>query len=94
MGCKGNKIIHIREMKRVELIQFNADFLKRLQKVGVKLDDWQYADIVDDYNRMINDGQKRTYAILKLSEKYKISERCVYDLLKRLCEDCKVVADG
>jgi hypothetical protein len=94
MGCKGTKNRKKLFMKRVELIQFNSELLKRLQKAGVKIDDWQYASIVDDYHKMLKDGHKRTYAIIKLAEKYKISERCVYDLLRRLCEDCKVVADG
>lgn len=80
-------------MKVFELINFNRELLKKLQKAGIRLDDAQYIDLYSDYVDMYQQGEKVSYYIVAaLSEKYAVSERKVYGLLKRFQSDCKPFA--
>ena len=79
-------------MKVFELINFNRGLLKKLQDAGIRLDDAQYIDLYSDYVDMYQQGEKVSYIVATLSEKYAVSERKVYDLLKRFQSDCKPFA--
>lgn len=41
---------------------------------------------------MLSDGEKVSYVVAVLSEKYSVSERKVYALVKRFQSDCKIFA--
>ena len=45
-------------MKVIELLNFNRELLKRLQAVGIRLEDTQYIDLYTDYIRLLNQGEK------------------------------------
>lgn len=79
-------------MKIYELINFNRELLKKLADAGARLDDAQYIDAYADYLEMYKNGEKVSYIVAVLSEKYSISERKVYSLLKRFQSDCKSFA--
>lgn len=79
-------------MKVIELLNFNRELLKRLQAVGIRLEDTQYIDLYTDYIRLLNQGEKVSYVVAMLSEKYSVSEREVYTLVKRFQSDCKMTA--
>lgn len=51
---------------------------------GIHLEDVNYIDLYKDYSRMIAEGEKVTYIVAVLAAKYRICERKVYTLLKRL----------
>lgn len=72
-----------------EILSFNKELLQRLTESGIRTDDYQYVDLFHDYTKMIQEGNKTTYAVAILSEKYAISERKVYNVLRRLQTDCK-----
>lgn len=76
-------------MKVFELINFNRGLLKRLQEAGIRLEDARYVDLYSDYVDMHRNGEKVSYIVAVLSEKYAVSERKVYGLLKRFQSDCK-----
>ena len=79
-------------MKRIELVSFNAELLQKLQRAGVKIDDWQYVDMYQEYESTLAEGHKKTYVSLVLSQKYHVSVRHIYDLLTHLAQDCKFPA--
>lgn len=79
-------------MKVFELINFNRELLKKLQDAGIRLDDVRYIDLYSDYVDMYQQGEKVSYIVATLSEKYAVSERKVYGLLKRFQSDCKPFA--
>lgn len=79
-------------MKIYELINFNRELLKKLADAGVRLDDAQYIDAYADYLEMYKNGEKVSYIVAVLSERYSISERKVYSLLKRFQSDCNFFA--
>ena len=72
-------------MKVIEILNFNRELLKRLQAAGIRLEDARYIDLYADYTRLLDQGEK-------VSEKYSVSERKVYALVKRFQSDCKTLA--
>lgn len=75
-------------MKIFEVLNFHRELLKRLYASGVRLEDARYIDLHNDYSRMRADGEKVSYIVLLLAEKYAVSERKVYLLIKRFQSDC------
>ena len=75
-------------MKVIEILNFNRELLKRLQAAGIRLEDARYIDLYADYTRLLDQGEKVSYAVAVLSEKYSVSERKVYALVKRFQSDC------
>lgn len=84
------------KMKIYELLQFNKELLKRLCFAGIKPDDYKYADLFADYELLSQEGEKKTYIVACLADKYNISERQVYAVIGRLSQelDCKSRAVG
>ena len=78
-------------MKVIEILNFNRELLKRLQAAGIRLEDARYIDLYADYTRLLDHGEKVSYAVAVLSEKYSVSERKVYTLVKRFQSDCKIL---
>lgn len=79
-------------MKVIEILKFNKEILKRLQQVGIRLDDARYIDLYYDFEEMTGSGDKVSYAVAVLADRYSVSERKVYALLKRFRSDCKPLA--
>lgn len=79
-------------MKIFEIINFHRELLNRLYDTGVRLEDARYVDLYGDYSRMRLEGDKMSYIVARLAEKYAISERKVYSLIKRFKSDCNTFA--
>lgn len=79
-------------MKVIELLNFNRELLKKLQAAGIRLEDARYIDLYMDYVRLLNQGDKVSYVVAVLSQKYSVSERKVYALVKRFQSDCNPLA--
>lgn len=78
-------------MKLYELLDFNKELLKRLWFAGIKPEDYRYADLFAEYERLNQEGEKKTYIVAMLADKYGISERKVYSVINHLSQelDCK-----
>lgn len=84
-------------MKLYELLNFNKELLKRLYSAGIKPEDYKYADLFVDYERLHRAGEKKTYIVATLADKYSISERKVYSVINHLSQEldcCKSCAVG
>lgn len=79
-------------MKVIEIINFNRELLKKLQEAGVRLEDVQYVELYSEYMYRTSQGEKVSYVVAVLSEKYSVSERTIYALVKRFRSDCKTFA--
>lgn len=80
-------------MKVIEILNFNRELLKRLQASGIRLEDARYIDLYSDYTRLLDQGEKVSYVVAVLSEKYSVSERKVYageTVPERLQDACSV----
>lgn len=84
-------------MKIYELLQFNKELLNCLCSAGIKPGDYKYADLFAEYERLNREGEKKTYIVATLAEKYGISERKVYSVINHLSQEldyCKSRAVG
>ena len=71
-----------------EILNFNRELINRLCRIGFKPEDCRYIDLYSDYERMKNNGEKVTYIVPHLSSEYGISERKVYEVIKRFGKHC------
>lgn len=79
-------------MKIIEVLKFNRELIKRLKIAGIRLEDEEFVDLYTDYTTLLKRGEKVSYIVARLSEKYAVSERKVYTLIKRFKSDCKPLA--
>lgn len=79
-------------MKIIEVLKFNRELIKRLKIAGIRLEDEEFVDLYTDYTTLLNHGEKVSYIVAMLSDKYSVSERKVYMLIKRFKSDCKLFA--
>lgn len=71
-----------------EVLKFNREILEKLRRIGIRLDDTRYIDLFVDFNNMVGSGDKVSYAVAVLADRYGISERKVYSLLRHFRNDC------
>ena len=76
-------------MKVIEAVRFCGDMLKRLHDFGITTDDYRYLPLYDDFERMRSEGNKTTYIVATLSQRYGICERKVYKVVRRFAQDCQ-----
>lgn len=84
-------------MKLYELLDFNKELLKMLFCAGIKPEDYRYVDLFTDYEHLCQEGEKKTYIVAMLADKYGISERKVYSVINHLSQEldcCKSRAVG
>ncbi len=79
-------------MTLFEALKFNREPLEMLKKLGVKQDDVRYIDLYSEFEEMKKRGEKTTYAVLYLEGKYAVSERKVYDVIRRFGKCCTLDA--
>lgn len=56
------------------------------------MEDVQYIELYNDYNRLLDEGEKVSYIVAVLAERYNVCERKVYTLIKRRQSDCNPFA--
>ena len=56
------------------------------------MEDVQYIELYNDYNRLLDEGEKVSHIVAVLAERYNVCERKVYTLIKRLQSDCNPFA--
>lgn len=71
-------------MRRIDLIDFNSGLLQKLKQAGIRLDDYKYSGLYADYLELKQQGMPRKVIILTLAERYGLSDRHVYNVLKHL----------
>lgn len=79
-------------MTIIEILNLNKELLRTFQKVGIRLEDVEYIDLFNEYRAMVANGEKVSYIVAALVSKYRVSERKVYDLIKRFKTDCNLLA--
>lgn len=79
-------------MKVVEILKLSRNWLELLQNACIKVSDIKHLEMYEEYQRMIEEGHKISYISSYLSEKFRISERQFFYLIKRLSQDCTICA--
>lgn len=73
-------------MTLFEILSFNKEIIGKLLKAGVRPADYHYINLY--YMRMLNQGEKVTYIVATLSERYSVSERKIYSIIRRFKTQC------
>lgn len=76
-------------MTLYELLKFVGEPLEKLANAGIRATDYKYIALYEDYQKAREKGEKVGYIVAVLAERYKVSERTVYDVAKRFTQDCK-----
>ncbi len=75
-----------------EALKLCGGVIEKLEKAGVKPSDHKYVALFEDYRRARQHGEKVSYIVACLAQRYNMSERNVYDVVKRLATDCKAAS--
>lgn len=81
-------------MKVVEIMKMGSKTLELLQKSCINVSDVRYVPLYEEYLSLRAKGNKMSYISAYLAERYGVSERKVYYLIKRLGSECKILAEG
>lgn len=68
----------------------NEQLFRLLNDNGIDPKDLQYIPMVEEYRKMKSKKHKVNYIVCYLSEKYDITERGIYKIVKRFGERIKV----
>lgn len=79
-------------MKVIEILELSSSILKTLHRIGISVGDCKYIEMYDEFERMKSEGNKTTYIVAVLSEKYGICERKIYKIINKLSKDCQILA--
>ena len=79
-------------MKIIEIVKINRELLKNLHAAGVRMEDTEYINLYTDYHKLKENGEKVSYIVAVLADRYDISERTVYNLIKRFSSECNLFA--
>lgn len=74
-------------MRAHELIRWQRNTLEIMSRNGLNVNHTKWLDLYDDYVRLTNGQLKVTYIVALLSERYGISEREVYRIVKKLSQE-------
>ena len=74
-------------MKIHELVSFNRELLEKIHTAGIRPDDYKYADLYTEYQRLLASGEKVTYIVATLAARYDVSERQVYNLIGKFSRE-------
>lgn len=77
-------------MTKYEIIKAHSEFFTMLNENGIDPKEVQYLSLVDEYRSMKAKRHKTCYIVFFLSEKYHISERSVYKIVKRFSKRIKL----
>lgn len=62
--------------------------MRSMKDAGLRVEDVGYIDLYYDFARMKDQGEKVSYIVAVLADRYGVSERTVYQCVKRLGADC------
>lgn len=74
-------------MKYYEIIKIIAELSRYLHSISIRPQDYRYTNLYDEYLQMVKSGEKVSYIVFILSQKYGISERTVYNIINRFSAD-------
>ena len=71
-------------MIRADLVEFNKELFQKLKQAGVRLEDYRYCDLYRDYVEMSRKNLSRKVIILTLAQRFGITDRQVYNIVRHL----------
>lgn len=75
-------------MRRIDFLILFQSTLDSCKAMGIRVDDVRYIGLYNEYIHMMDRGEKVSYSVAVLAEKYGICERKVYQVIKHLQSEC------
>ena len=79
----------VNNMTGLDVVKVGLPMLKLMSENDVKLDDWKYVTMYEEYCHMRKMGLKYRYVISQLSATYNISKSKVERIIRRFDKDVK-----
>ena len=76
-------------MEAYKVLYLIRDLAKSMSEIGVKMDDYKYIGLCQEYSELVTKGEKREYARAVLSRKYSVSESTVFRIITRMNKPIK-----
>lgn len=76
-------------MEAYKVLYLIRDLAKSMSDIGIKMDDYKYIGLCQEYNDLVSKGEKREYARAVLSRKYSVSESTVFRIITRMNKHLK-----
>ena len=70
-------------MNAYEFLKTHKGVMEQLQTLPVQPSDVRYLELYNDYQRLTNEGHKKTYILQYLSDEYNVDERTIYRIVKK-----------
>lgn len=77
-------------MKAYELLNINESLLKVMDSLSLAISDVKYVPVIKEYLRLMGEGNKKTYVVQVLSDKYDIAERTLYRVVDKMMGDVEL----
>lgn len=74
-------------MTLYEALKINMLYFEHLYRLGYKHGDERHIPLYEEYCRMMAEGCKTTYVVAELADRYGVSDRTVYAVVKRFSND-------
>ncbi len=74
-------------MKVIELLRFSRDMLECMSRNDIRTEDWKDVEMFEEYESLRAKGEKTTWIVAYLSDKYGRSERTIHRVIRRFCCD-------
>ena len=71
-------------MEAYKMLFLIRDLMKSMSEIGIKMDDYKYIGLCQEFNELVAKGHKREYARAVLSRKYSVSESTVFRIITRM----------
>ena len=76
-------------MEIAKFVELGQELLKLLSENDVRIGDWKYIKLYDEYRNMRDNGIKYRYAVAHLAATHNISRAKVERIIRRLSKDVK-----
>lgn len=67
-----------------EALKISGGVIEQIERAGAKASDYKYLRMFEEYAEAVERGEKVSYVVAFLADRYNVSERTVYDVVKRL----------
>ena len=70
-------------MKVYQMLKLCRPMFEKFNDAGIQIDDAKHLELFEEYTVLKSKGEKISYIINSLSDKYAISERSVYRIIRK-----------
>lgn len=75
-----------------DALKLSSPQIEMLTAIGANPNDCSYLELYEEYMKLRRNGEKVSYIVAKLAVSYSVSERTIYDVVKRLQSNCNPFA--